>query len=752
MRQAYLPHTQIMPAPNSAVYLLLIICVKGIKYIMGLPAKLIRSQLNFFKPFVANCSLEVTRKGQDKLGELMEAIHKKDVVVKDRTFSNFSGAWIIPKDERRQGVILYLHGGGYTCGDLDYAKGFGATLADECGVRVFCTAYRLAPENPFPAALEDAVESYRYLLGKGYPSHQITLCGESAGGGLIYALCLKLKELELPLPCGLIGISPWSDLTSSGASYESNREVDPSMTQELLQFYANCYTDDKENPLVSPLFGDLEGLPPSLIFVGGDEIMLDDARALHEKLLKSGCKSKLCIAPERWHAYVLYFLNENREDFSTINQFLNHVMSAERKLRWMRLDNAAKIYPAARRKNWTNLFRISATMNEPIDIAILQSALDVTVRRFPSIAVRLRRGLFWYYLEQIPKAPAIQEEKSYPLVHMAFDGIRKCAFRVLVYRNRVAVEFFHAITDGNGGLTFVKTLLAEYVSQKYNLQITASCGVLGRLDEPNEDEMEDSFLKYAGSVSASRKEATAYHLSGTLEPDGFLDLTTLMISVPEVKALAKSYHVSITEFLCAAMMKAVLELQAEKVVHRSRRKPVKVLVPVNLRNLFPSKTLRNFVLFVTPEIDPKLGDYTFEEICSNVHHRMGMEVNAKQMSTKIATNVNSERALILKIMPLFIKNAAMKAVFNAVGECKSCLCLSNLGAVELPEIMRPYVTRMDFIIGAQAKAPHNCGIVSCGDTMYINMIRNIEEPELEMHFFSVLKQLGLHVKVESNQR
>ena len=137
---------------------------------MGLPAKLVRSQLNFFKPFVANCSLETTRRGQDKLGELMEAIHRRDVIVRDHDFGPFQGAWIMPKDERRQGVVLYLHGGGYTCGNLDYAKGFAATLADECGVRVFCAAYRLAPEDRFPAALDDALVSYQYLLSKGYPA------------------------------------------------------------------------------------------------------------------------------------------------------------------------------------------------------------------------------------------------------------------------------------------------------------------------------------------------------------------------------------------------------------------------------------------------------------------------------------------------------------------------------------------------------------------------------------------------------
>lgn len=718
---------------------------------MGFSAKLIRSQLNFFKPLVTNCSLETTRKGQDKLGELMEALHRREVIVHDHPFEQFEGAWVMPRDERRQGVILYLHGGGYTCGDLEYAKGFASTLAVECGVRVFCAAYRLAPENRYPAALEDALTSYRYLLEKGYSPKQIALCGESAGGGLIYALCLRLKECQLPLPGGLIGISPWTDLTASGESYQTNKEADPSMLQELLSFYADCYTDDRTDPHVSPLFGDLQGLPPSLLFVGGDEIMLDDTRALHEKLLASGCKSQMVVAPERWHAYVLYNLNENAEDFDTINRFLNRVMSAERKLRWMRLDNAAKIYPAALRRNWSNVFRLSATLTETVDVAVLQSALDVTVRRFPSIAVRLRRGVFWYYLEQVPQAPAIQSEKSYPLVRMPLKEIRRCAFRVLVYGSRIAVEFFHALTDGNGGLVFLKTLLAEYLGQKYGVSVPAGGGVLGRLEEPSPEELEDSFLKYAGTVSASRREATAWHLSGTPEHDGFLNLTTMMVPVKTALEAAHRYGVSLTAFLCAVMMQALLELQSEKVPLRRLRKPIKVLIPVNLRRLFPSKSLRNFVLFTTPEVDPRLGDYTFEEICQAVHHRMGMEVNAKHMSTRIAANVNSEKNWLLKVMPLFVKNAAMKAVFNAVGECKSCLCMSNLGAVTLPQAMQPYVSRMEFIIGTQARAPHNCGILSYGDTLYINFIRNTQEPELEAHFFTVLKRLGIPVCVQSNR-
>ena len=720
---------------------------------MELHAKRVRAQLNLFKPVMTSCSLEASRKGQDKLGELMTALHRSEIMTKNHDFQHFQGAWIMPQDQRRGGVVLYLHGGGYTCGSLEYAKGFSSVLAAECGVRVFCAAYRLAPEHRYPAAVEDALEAYQYLLKKGYAGHQILLCGESAGGGLIYALCLKLKELGLPLPCGLIGISPWTDLTGSGKSYEENREVDPSMSPELLQFYAKCYTDDPADPLCSPLFGDLTGFPPSRLFLGGDEVMLDDTRMLHQKLVKSGCRSKLIVAPERWHAYVLYCLSENMpQDFETINRFMDKVLSPARSLRWMKLDNAAKIYPAAKRRNWNNFFRISATLTEPVDVAVLRSALDVTARRFPSIAVRLRRGMFWYYLEQIPHSPAIQEEKSCPLAHVPFHEVRQCAFRVLVYHNRFAVEFFHALTDGTGGLTFFKTLLAEYLSQKYGLTIPAGDGVLGRLEEPDAEELEDSFLRYAGNVKASRKEATAWHLTGTPEKDGFKDLVTLMIPAPVLKECAKAHGVTVTELLCAAMMQAICQLQAEKMPQRSRRKPVKVLLPVNLRNLFPSKTLRNFASYITPEVDPQMGDYTFDEICAAVHHRMGLENNPQTMRAKFAANVASEQSPLLRVMPLFIKNLAMKAVFDTVGECKSCLCLSNLGVVRLPEVMAPYVARMDFIIGVQAKAPHNCGVLTWNDTVYINCIRSIREPELELHFYRVLHQLGLPVKVESNQR
>lgn len=717
---------------------------------MRLSAKTMRHQISLLQPLLRNCSLETIRKGQNLIGELMEAKYRSKVLVHDHPFDRFSAAWMIPQDERRQGVILYLHGGGYTYGDLEYAKGFGSTLAVQCGVRVFCVAYRLAPEHPYPAALDDSLEAYQYLLSKGYAPEHITLCGESAGGGLCYALCLKLRQLGLAQPASVITVSPWVDMTGSGESYVTNRDVDPSLSAGLIDSFAKNYTSDRQNPFVSPLFGELQGLPPSLIFVGGDEILLSDAQRMHQKLLRAGNKSQLVVAPERWHGYLLYGLEEDRKDFATINRFLNQTLCEERKLRWMPLDNAAKIYPAARRQNWSNVFRLSATLTEPVDINILQSALDVTVRRFPSIAARLRRGVFWYYLQQLESAPAIRQELSYPLPRMSRREVGKCALRVVVYHKRIAVEIFHSLTDGTGASVFLKSLLAEYLSQKYHIHIPAESGVLGRLEEPSRAELEDSFQKYAGRVSASRRDNDAWRLKGTPEPDGFLHVTCFRVPVEQALEKAHEYGVSLTVFLCAVMMQAIQKIQIKRLPDNRWRKPIRVLLPVNLRNIFPSQSLRNFALYTIPEIDPRLGEFSFPEICEAVYHRMGLEVNPKHMSMKIATNVASERILAVKLMPLFLKNIVMKAVFNAVGERKSCLSLSNLGKVSLPAEMMSYVERMDFILGAQATAPHNCGVLSFGDTLYINFIRNIKESELESHFYEVLRDLGLPVTVESN--
>ena len=294
--------------------------------------------------------------------------------------------------------------------------------------------------------------------------------------------------------------------------------------------------------------------------------------------------------------------------------------------------------------------------------------------------------------------------------------------------------------------------MAEYLEQRYGAAIPAESGVLDRLEEPKERELEDSFLKNAGGKRMSRMEEPSFHLSGTPEEDGLTNVVTGILETDEVLKLAKSYKVSLTTFLTAVMMTSICAIQARREPKVAKRRAVKVLIPVNLRKFFDSETLRNFVLYVTPGIDPALGDYTFEEIIKTVQSQMSYELTAKRMRMRIAKNVHSEEIFILKIMPLFLKNIAMKAVFDAIGERASCLTMSNLGAVKIPTEMEGYVDRMDFILGVQAVAPNNCGVISYGNKLCISFIRNTKEPELEREFFTRLRKMGLHVLVESNAR
>ena len=736
---------------------------------------LYRSQLNILKPFVEKCSLKTVRRGQDSIGKLMANSYKDQVKVDRVKIGDITCAMLSPKEELYQGVVLYLHGGGYVAGNLDYACGFGSALAVRCGIRVFTVEYRLAPENPYPAALDDAMDAYGHLLSSGYEPSRIALCGDSAGGGLCYALCQKLRDKGRTLPAGIIAISPWTDLTMSSPSYEINKKEDPSMTVERLKYFADCYAygadrdkkdrlhpivnsdieEDrriKSDPRMSPLFDSQEKMPESLIFVGGDEIMYDDAVLMHDRLLSAGCKSEIVVAPELWHGYILYDLPERAGDFDKISKFIRKVIPARKRLAWMSLDNAAKIFPAARSRTWSNMFRVSSTLIEEIDREILKVALDVTLRRFPSIAVSIKEGMFWYYLEEISSTPDILDEKPYPLAGIKMRDLRKCAFRVIVYKNRLAVEFFHSLTDGNGGLIFVKTLTAEYLYQKYGVKVPSGNGIFDRLEEPSPNELEDSFIKYAGKYTTSRKDTDAFKIEGKREVDGFRTNTTFIIDPDFVKNEAKKRGVTVTVYMSAILIEASQRVQRSRVVNPARYKPIKVFLPVNLRKMFPSETMRNFILYAMVGIDPKLGEYSFDDLCQIISAQMKQQMTKQNMAAMIKTNVSSELNPIIMAVPLVLKNLIMKAVFNAVGEKKSCFSFSNLGLVNVPEEYSAYVKRMDFVLGSQAAAPYNVSALTYGGKMYLNVTRNASEPVLEREIYAVMRERGVPHTVESNTR
>ncbi len=420
--------------------------------------------------------------------------------------------------------------------------------------------------------------------------------------------------------------------------------------------------------------------------------------------------------------------------------------------RWMRLDNAAKIYPAASSRRWHALFRLSATLTEPVDPEVLLQAQRRMVRRFPSFYVRLRRGMFWYYLEGVDECAAVEQDGESPCMPLQRREKRGLRLRVRYRGNRIAVEFFHAITDGTGGLCFLKTLVAEYLSLRYGVAIPRGDGVLDCDEPPHGAELDDSFLANAGDIAIDRTEANAYHLSGDLEPDGFIHLTTACVPLAAVTARAKAFGVSLTAYLTALLIDAACQLQQEDGTARRRRRPVKICVPVNLRRFFPSETLRNFSSYVNPGVETRLGTYTLEEIVQAVHHYMGTEATAKRLGAKFTANVSSERNAALRLAPLFLKNVAMKCAFLMVGDRKTTTILSNLGLVTLPDAMAAHVSRMEFVLGPLSRNPVACAALSYGDTLCLNLTSTLREPALERAFLTRLVRQGVPVRVESNQR
>ena len=416
---------------------------------------------------------------------------------------------------------------------------------------------------------------------------------------------------------------------------------------------------------------------------------------------------------------------------------------------WMRLDNAALIFPATKKAKWANCFRLSATLCEQVDPALLQQAVNDLKPRFPSFFVRLRPGLFWYYLEELPAPPAVHRDYAYPLPLMSSREMRQCCLRVLYYNDRIALEFFHALSDGSGGMILLKTLVARYLELAHEIRIPAGDGVLSLQDAPKREELEDSFQLHAAKYPLQETETRAEHFRGSTTPD-FLFLTTGILPTPSLVALAHSYHATVTTFLAAVMAQVALEKQAEE-IPPSRRRPVNICLPVNLRRLYGSTTLRNFVLPVNPGVDPRLGSYTLEELCESITAQLRAEVTPQRMAGRMAMNVKQQNMLAIRLVPLFLKSFIMRRVYASVGETHGSINVSNLGLQKLPQQMAHYVERMEFIIGVQKTYPNNCSVVSFGEQTCINMIRNIRESDLERRFFSRLIELGIPVAVESNE-
>lgn len=418
---------------------------------------------------------------------------------------------------------------------------------------------------------------------------------------------------------------------------------------------------------------------------------------------------------------------------------------------WYKLDLSAIVYPTLQRRDFSSVYRLSVLLKEEVQPDILQRALDRTLPRFPTYKAAIRKGMFWRYLEPNNRpGPFVQEDVKNPCQPMYFKANNRYLVRVYYYRNRIAFEAHHSLGDGTGGMCVLQTLTAEYLRLLGHEEIENGGFVLDVFEEPDEEELEDAYMKYANAkVCPPRLGEKAYRVRGTKEPFYTLNIIDGIMSAGQVAAVAKKYHATITEYLNAVLLYALLEKQKkEQHVHL---RPVKIAMPVNLRRFFPSRTLRNFITMIYPGIDPRLGEYTFDEIVTHVHNYMRYYINEKFLRGDITTNARTQSHPVIRLVPLFLKDFVVRQFYARIQDRNSSAGLTNMGALQVPESMRPYIERFDIYMGQPFSSRTNCAVISFEDTLTVNFASSIAETDVERYFFGKLVRDGIHVKIESNR-
>lgn len=417
---------------------------------------------------------------------------------------------------------------------------------------------------------------------------------------------------------------------------------------------------------------------------------------------------------------------------------------------WLPLDNSAKIFPAIKTGKLSAVFRISIDLSQPIEPEALQQALQDILPRFPHFAMKLKPGLFWYYLEPNPNTPHVYPDSGHPCRRLYRKDNRGYLFRVLFHESRISLEVFHSLTDGTGALAFLKTLTARYLFIHQGLMIQPEGDILDIDQTPPESEMEDSYRRFARPTHLRQpRRPRAFHISGTLEHSGKINVITASMPLDAIKKLAFEHHVTINDFLVACYIHVFCQIQKAEGRHRSR--PVVIAVPINMRRFYPSQTLRNFFLRVMPSIDPSYGEYSFEEILAEVHHLMRVRISEKQLNPQMFNNLRNERALAVRLVPLFIKNRVLKLAYLWYGDSRTTSTLTNVGEVRFPETMKGDVLGLEVMMGPSVSNFINCAAISYENRINLTFSRRIGETIVERLFCTHLVSLGVPVRISSNQ-
>ena len=419
---------------------------------------------------------------------------------------------------------------------------------------------------------------------------------------------------------------------------------------------------------------------------------------------------------------------------------------------WYRLDNVGKIFAPIASRNLTTVFRLSVILRERVHVGALQAAISNVSSRFPYFRVGLRKGFFWYFLEHTRTNPELMAENSSPCEEMAIGRKDTGLIRLKAFKTRISAEFSHTLTDGAGGLEYIRSLAAEYLRLIHG-PFEDWDGLMRPGQIPDPEESEDAFLRhYNPHAPMPHDPERAFHLPYRNRDHRFYGIITGKIPLAPLSALAKEKKVSVNDYLVALVLEAFQEeyfrVYPKDPPHSAP--PIRAVVPINLRRLFPSKTMRNFILFTSPEIDPRLGKYTFEEILSTVHHHVRLYSNAKAVQPAMGRNVRGERNAFVRVVPRVIKDLYLNYKHYRAGDRLASFSVSNLGMVKMPESFSHFIEGFDFVPPPDPATKCNCGIIGFGNTVVITFGRTIAETSVERFFFRRLVKLGIPVKIESN--
>ncbi|WP_024293915.1 DUF6320 domain-containing protein [Lacrimispora indolis] len=413
--------------------------------------------------------------------------------------------------------------------------------------------------------------------------------------------------------------------------------------------------------------------------------------------------------------------------------------------RWRRLDNTAKIFPVIASENLSNVFRISAVLKEEVDPGTLQRALEEILPQFEGFSVRLRRGFFWYYFENNKRMPVIERETTYPCKYIDPHSNQLFLFRVTYFSRRINLEVFHAVTDGLGAVNFLKALVYRYLDLKQDSRTGYQAPQ--KISSDVSMNVEDSYVRhYKKTVKRKYSSRKAYHITGETLPldeenvlHGYVDLKAL-------KAVSKSYGVSITRFLTAALIWAIYQ---EYLGGKPCEKSIGISIPINLRSFFASETTANFFAVTLIDFLSTSEEHTFSEVLEAVSRQMALKITKEKMEEIISYNVSNEKKWYLRIAPLFVKWCALNLVFRKNDKAYT-MTLSNIGPIEIEEDYRKEIERFSIMIGVSKRQPLKCAVCAYGEKVIVTFTSVFQDTRLQDRFFGFLGGLGIPVNLESN--